>query len=280
MIRILPLVLACLAAAPVQAIELDLPAQARALSERVSQTAHAVPVGPWGADGLPTVTATGRLIRQTWRMDAGLTTAQVLDPLVQQIEAAGYSVLYRCQARACGGFDFRFSIDVVPAPDMFVDLSDFQFVSAMNAQGDAVSLLVSAGLGGAWVQISDLRRGSSEAAQDRAQGLVETGRLVLVAGADLADRSDGADLEILAAVLARRADLRLAIVAHTGGAGEEEEQALTAAQDIRAQLIADFATDPDRVVAVSVGPFAPRTTSLETAGQALNRRIEAVLLPD
>jgi OOP family OmpA-OmpF porin len=52
------------------------------------------------------------------------------------------AILLDCEARACGGFDFRAGIEVLPPPAMFVDLGDFRYLSA-EGPGGALSLLVS-----------------------------------------------------------------------------------------------------------------------------------------
>ena len=90
-------------------------------------------------------------------------------------------------------------------------------------------------------------------------------------------------LEVLASVLDQKPDVRLAIVAHSGSPADDDDtraEGLAEARSIRARLIADYAVAPDRVEALWVGPFAPRATPLDATGQAVNRRIEAVLLPE
>lgn len=271
-------------AAPALAFDPDLPAPR---SERTSEAAYALPAGPWTAQGFKTLTVTGDIRSRTWRLEEGATTQQVVEPLVDQARAAGYAPVFACQNKACGGFDFRFAIDVVPAPDMFVDLADFRYVSAMNGDGDALSILVSRGRNAVWVQITEVTRETPTAPGDLARALIETGRLVL----EDVRFDDGATLDpepipalaVLASVMAQRPDIRLAIVAHSGAPADGDAaraEGLAEAQSIRARLVADYGADPDRVEALWVGPFAPRATPLDETGRAVNRRIEAVLLPE
>lgn len=269
-------VLLALLAAPALAFEPDLPAGARALSDRVSEAGYDLPTGPWTAEGMETLRITGTILRRTWRIEEGLTTQQIVEPLVEQARAAGFDPVFACQDRDCGGFDFRFAIDVVPGPDMFVDLGDFRYVSAVNGAGDGLGLLVSAGRGGAWLQVAEVTRAAPTAPADLARALVETGRLVL----EDADAAPLPALEVLAEVLAQHPDARLAIVAHSGGPAEaEQSEGLAGAEALRDRLIADHGVDPGRIEAHWLGPYAPRAAPLDPAGRALNRRIEAVLLP-
>jgi hypothetical protein len=40
-------------------------------------------------------------------------------------EAEGWQIVFACADAACGGFDFRFALDLIPEPDMHVNLADF-----------------------------------------------------------------------------------------------------------------------------------------------------------
>ena len=277
----------CLAgAAPARAFEPDLPEAARGVSERVSDVVYALPAGPWTENGMDTLRVTGHVTRRTWRLEQSVTTQQTIQPLTEQVRAAGYSPVFACQDKVCGGFDFRFAIDVVPAPDMFVDLADFRFVSALNGDGDALALLVSRGRNSIWVQVTEVKRAAPTAPAEMARALVETGRLVIEdidfgAGATL-DPDPIPALDVLAALMTQRPDLRLAIVAHSDRPADGDQtraEGLAEARSVRARLIADHGLDPTRIEALWVGPFAPRATPLDDTGRSVNRRIEAVLLP-
>lgn len=134
--------------AAAQGFTLDFALPATALGERRAElTSYRLPTGPFRQDGVPTDLTEGRLDQTAWRLDApGLTTLQLLVPLRAQIAAAGWQTVFECETEACGGFDFRYGIDVLPEPEMHVDLGDFRFLSArrIGPGGDEVlSLLVS-----------------------------------------------------------------------------------------------------------------------------------------
>ena len=102
----------CIAAAA----ELVLPSGARPVSSRVSALdTYDLPVAAFDGQSVPVRRIEGRVDRQTWRIASGpVTTLQVLTPLREQIEKDGFSVVLDCETQSCGGFDFRFGVEVVP----------------------------------------------------------------------------------------------------------------------------------------------------------------------
>ncbi|UXX84224.1 OmpA family protein [Roseovarius pelagicus] len=152
------LVALCAGLSPVHALELNLPGNGTMSREVVRDPdTYLLPVGPWEEDTLPVLEVSGRVVQQAWRIVIeGITTLQVMRPLAAQLEAAGYETLLRCAGQSCGGFDFRFGTPVLPAPEMFVDLFDYRFLSARLAGPEGpeyVSLLVSRSSNTAYVQI-------------------------------------------------------------------------------------------------------------------------------
>ncbi len=166
-----------LSPASVQALGLEFVAPAVAtVVQSQPLSSYALPIGPWRDGVVPTRLVEGARTDAAWRIDAaGLTTLQLLAPLRDQLVAAGYSIIWECETLACGGFDFRFAIDVLDEPDMHVDLGDFRFLAAERDGSDgpeAVSILVSRSSGAGFVQMvsmgAALDAGSSGlAAQDK-----------------------------------------------------------------------------------------------------------------
>lgn len=142
-------------ATPSSALELSLPFSAQ-LTTRVvtAPDSHALPVGAFAEGGLPVLDLEGQVERQVFRFAAqALTTLQLLVPLRDQLDAAGYEILFECDSTACGGFDFRFATEVLPAPDMYVDLTDFRFLAARRGARDHIGLLVSTSANAGFVQM-------------------------------------------------------------------------------------------------------------------------------
>ncbi len=91
----------------------------------------ALPIGPWTGDGRNTIERMGDLRRSVYRVE-GLTegAAPLAAALEKALRLAGYELIYSCESRECGGFDFRFSLDVAPPPAMHVDLGDYHYLLA------------------------------------------------------------------------------------------------------------------------------------------------------
>ncbi len=140
------------------ALNLDLSGQAELTREvDLDADTYFLPTGPVVDRDVPTKELEGRVVRQAWRIEAdGLSTLGLVTTIREQLQAEGYELLLDCTAEECGGFDFRFAIDVLPAPDMFVDLFDFRFLSARNAEADGaeyISALVSQAGQAGYVQL-------------------------------------------------------------------------------------------------------------------------------
>lgn len=153
--RVVVAILALGLASPSRALELSLPFSAQ-LTTRVvtAPDSHALPIGAYADGQLPVLSLEGQVERQVFRFAGqALTTLQLLAPLREQLDAAGYDVLFECDSTACGGFDFRFAIEVLPAPDMYVDLTDFRFLAARRDANDHIGVLVSGSANAGFVQL-------------------------------------------------------------------------------------------------------------------------------
>ncbi|KMK65346.1 OmpA family protein [Puniceibacterium sp. IMCC21224] len=306
-------------AGPAAALDLSLPSGARMTHEDTTDPgSYRLPIGNWTLEtGLPVRRVEGRVTRQAWRIPGqSATTLQLMTPLREQIEAAGYTILHQCPSQTCGGFDFRFDTEVLQGPDMYVDLADFRFLAAVQQTngGDALGLIVSRSASAGYVQI--IRAGAaftklSTSAPEAPPPLAPLPLAPLplaplpIELGGLADRLDsaghvvlpdlrfdsgkaglGADdiesLDTLAAYLAARPNARLVIVGHTDATGSLEGNIALSRR--RAQAAVDYLTGHGvartRLSAQGAGYLSPITTNTTEDGRMANRRIEAVLLPD
>ncbi len=125
---------------------------------------YALPIGAFGEGGIPTRVIEGHILRQTWHLQGDVTVLQVVDVLRRQLADQGFDLLFQCETRQCGGFDFRFGIEVVPAPDMVVSLSDYHFLAAQMPVGTGtesearrtLSLLVSRSGATTYIQLIEV----------------------------------------------------------------------------------------------------------------------------
>lgn len=303
-------------AAPAAAAILELPAPAARAATRVEPYgSYAVPTAPWSDAGLQALPAEGRVSLEAWQVPNSATTLQLLAPLRDQLAEQGYAVLFECQGADCGGFDFRYETEVLPEPEMHVDLADFRFLSA-GRPGDAadyVTLLVSRTSSTGYVQIARVgpppAPGSGPAADlisktpdeipapdpavaaeapllapGLAEALEGTGRVVLddlsfeVGSARLAE-GDFASLAALAGYLADHPGRRVTLVGHTDAQGSLTANLALSRARARSvmQRLLEAGVPAAQVEADGVGYLMPLASNLTDEGRSSNRRVEAVM---
>jgi OOP family OmpA-OmpF porin len=291
-------------AAPAQ--QLSLPPNAEMAREvRDASGSHALPVGPWTDGRVETLAASGDVTRQAWRIGgASATTLQLMDQLAGQISAAGFETLFRCEDATCGGFDFRFAIQVLPPPEMFVDLFDYRFLSARRGTGAGaryVSILLSRSGAATYVQVTRVVPavdvpGAPEVlvvpapqvpGDDAAIMALRAQGHVVLSGLDFATGSaalgDGpfASLAGLAAFLKGDAARRVALVGHTdtvGGYDANLALSRSRARAVMQRLIDAHGVPAAQLEAEGIAYLAPHAPNTDAAGREANRRVEAVLL--
>jgi OOP family OmpA-OmpF porin len=291
-------------------LNLTLPAGAVQAAQTSSPAAsYALAVGPWKSDAVDAVDLEGARSDTAWRLRANQnTTLQLLATLREQLVDAGYTLLYECDTDACGGFDFRYALDLLPEPAMHVDLGDFRYLAARKGD-EYVAVTVSRSSESGFVEITNLSvrdvkpllpdnplaipqqsaplpgsaaspSSSAFATQLESQGSVALDDLDFASGEVTLGAQEFASLKALAAYLAANPDARVVLVGHTDAGGSLAANIALSkkrAAAARAKIIADFGTDPAQISAEGAGYLAPRATNLTKAGREKNRRVEAVL---
>lgn len=292
------------------AVDLAMPQGARMTVERNTEfDSYDVPLAGFDGQVVPVVTVEGTINRRAWRIaTAGLTPLQVMAPLRAQLEAQGYEVVFDCASKSCGGFDFRFAVEVLPGPNMYVNIASYRYLTALRGPADApveaVSILVSATAASAYVQVIEalsgqvpavprvalpetaaqvpaLPQGETKLASLLDRGFVILGDLEFATGTSQLSQRRYASLQALADVLQARSDLRVALVGHTdavGGLSANLAVSRARAQAVRTRLIEDYGIAAARLEADGIGYLAPIASNLTEEGRQRNRRVEAVLL--
>lgn len=292
-----------LAAQPAVAVDLSLPIGARETASEVSSAAsYDLPIASWSeGTGIPVATLQGQVIRKAWRISgATLTTGQVLGPLRDQLMADGYDIIFECASRSCGGFDFRFGTQVLNAPAMYVDLSDFRFLSAKGPNdATALSLLVSRDGDSVFVQLIDVGPAGRETVNVVADASVRApvavgdivGRLEAIGHVVLSDldfesgaatlgESPRASLDTLVGYLLANPARQITFVGHTDATGSLEANIALSrrrADAARGYVVAQ-GVPAAQVSADGVGFLSPVASNLTADGREANRRVEAVLI--
>ncbi|WP_341212536.1 OmpA family protein [uncultured Limimaricola sp.] len=282
------------------ALELPVPAGAVLTAETQRETEdYALPIGPAQDAPPPMTPITGRIETRAWRITPNAPPpAGLIAPIRAALEASGFDILLDCAAEACGGFDFRFGTEVLPPPEMHVDLGSFRFLSARRdtPRGpEAVSALASrTGNTGHLQVISVTPEGAPPVAPspappppagEIASALSRDGHAVLdgiafAPGAATLGAGGGPALAALAAWLSANPKLRIVLVGHTDMTGALDANIALSrrrAEAVRDRLLRDHGLGRERIDAQGAGWLAPRATNATKAGRAANRRVEAVV---
>lgn len=291
-------------AAPVGAVDLALPEGAERTAVRQTNTdRYLAPVGPFAAGQVPFIAVEGIIQRSAWRLPAAeMTPFQILKPMRTRLEAAGYEVVLDCDSKVCGGFDFRFAVEVLPTPNMYVNIRAYHYLTALVAGQDGapqevVTLLASTSAEAAYVQIIQAGQVSTtptpRAAPKRAEVRGNLAQLLLSQGhavlSDLVFESGSADLDVggfasleaLAKFLKARPDIKVALVGHTDSVGSLSGNIALSkrrAQSVRRRIIQKFDLPAAQIEAEGMGYLSPVASNLKSEGREENRRVEVVIL--
>ncbi len=259
-----------------------------------------VAVKPYGETGLETVPAPAHIRRSVWAFGGEQTLAEVQNSILEQLENSDYEILFFCQTEQCGGFDFRFAIDVVPEPEMRVDLRDFRFISARQTvlqEPSYVTFLLSKSPESVYVQMTEyapvaaqgtLSAGVSEPEAVELENTVsgqgdDTSMVLEGLQFETGSATLGADpensLERLAERLSRDKSLKVLLVGHSDMSGTLRANIALSRQraaTIRDILIQKYGIAADRLSAHGVGFLSPRASNKTREGRQKNRRVEAV----
>ncbi|MEO1788630.1 MAG: OmpA family protein [Pseudomonadota bacterium] len=282
------------------AAQIDLPPTARLSAERQSAAdSHAIAVSPWRDGRLEVLVTEGAVRQEAYILPAtSLTTLQLIAPLRDSLQARGYRILFECADTDCGGFDFRYALDLLPEPDMHVDLGDYRYVAAERAE-ERIALVASRSATAGYLHITEIT--PAAAAPDgptvadgaetptplpgtigpalNASGRAVLDGLVFRTGSALLDDVAFPALLELANYLRASPATKVVLVGHTDAVGTLE--ANTALSRRRAQAVVDRLTTahgiaPNRLSAEGVGYLVPRALNTTSEGRALNRRVEVV----
>ena len=294
----------------VLAADLALPGAVLTAEDTSPASSVRLPDAAWEA-GNAVVGRDGHIRRRAYTFpESSLTTLQLMDPATQILLDDGFDVAFRCADAACGGFDFRFSLDLLREPDMHVDLGDFRYLLATRDTPDGaefVSMVSSRSQTAGFLHVTELRPLASAAfsgsgpvktvepaviatprpsIDDPIGALIAFGHIVLddlvfQTGSSELGEGDFASLTAIADWLLANPSGRIALVGHTDAVGSLEANkalSLRRATAVAARLTGALGANPAQIEAEGAGYLAPRASNLTEEGRGLNRRVEAVLL--
>lgn len=296
------------------AIDAGAPKGAKVTSsvERKAET-YRVPVAPFGGKDLPTVEMNGRIKWAAMSVRDG-TVDDVIAFYRARLAKEGFERVLDCAGRACGGFDFRFGVDLMAPPNMQVDVSNFAQLTVKRAERPGVvSVLASDVRGTVYVQTVTVVPADGNVAltvledpeptvapapdaalapvpdKPAATGtpyerliiaghLAVTGVSFATGGSQLAGDS-GAALDRVARMLQDNPDLQIAIVGHSdnqGGLNANIALSQRRAETVMRALI-KRGIAARRLEARGIGYLSPLRANSTAEGRAMNRRVELVV---
>ncbi|MEM1388433.1 MAG: OmpA family protein [Pseudomonadota bacterium] len=294
---------------PAKAQELRFPAEAEQNASRTSNDSLFMPLGPFENDALAGITVEGEVQQSAWSVgDGALTTMELLKPLRDEFLASGFEPIFECVASVCGGFDFRYSVDVLPEPDMHVNLGDYRYFSAKRSDAggtpEYITILVSRSANAGFVQLTRVGDPNSAAVlttstkapappttvlpaltgtlteQLESAGHATLADLAFQVGSSQLTSDSFASLESLAAFLNANSDRTVTLVGHTDAEGPLASNVTLSrrrATEVMLRLIDAYDVSPAQVSADGVGFLAPRASNLTEEGRTKNRRVEVIL---
>ncbi len=269
-----------------------------------------VPVDVFANGSVPMLSVEGSIISEAWKVSsANMSTLQIMAPLRNQLLENGFEILLDCETDQCGGFDFRYEINLLPEPEMHVDLGDFRYLSARQTSDsdttEYISLIVSRTGQSGFVQMTrvgdpeiqpavivastkstDPDQSVAPFPEGELATLLETvGRAPLedlrfqTGSSKLGEDSFGSLAE-LAAYLNSNPDKSVALVGHTDAEGSlAGNLALSKrrATSVLNRLVTVFDVSGGQLEAAGVGYLVPRASNLTETGRTQNRRVEVIL---
>lgn len=155
--RALSLLLSLGLASPGLALSLSLPPGSEITGSDTLPSGVQLPIGPSREGEIPRADFPGQVQREAYFIPGVEGTLALTAPLRDQLGAAGWQVLVDCASAACGGFDFRFALSVLPEPAMHVDLGDFRYLAAQK-EDELIAILASKRGSAGYLQITHASR--------------------------------------------------------------------------------------------------------------------------
>lgn len=288
---------------PAAAQELRLPSNASLTSEIVrADIGGHLATERWHEGLLPSVELNGSLTRRSWRIDASsLTSEQIMRNLREQISNAQFDILFDCDTKACGGFDFRFALDLAPPPDMQVNLADFRYLSAIK-DDVGIWVLASVTREAGFLQITQIGAVAAETEIETndailagasvfaptgsvADQLETVGRavlegLVFETGSSKLGIGPYQSLTDLASYIDAHPRRRFALVGHTDAEGSLDgniQLSKRRAGSVLERLVTEYDIERQQLQAEGMGYLSPIASNLDVDGRNANRRVEVII---
>ncbi|MDA8585334.1 OmpA family protein [Rhodobacteraceae bacterium] len=303
------LAFACLLATEASALDLNFTNARTVIVETDDAGSTRLPEVPW-SPGSTTSGTEGAIRKTVLEFPGGARTSlQLISPIRLRLEDDGYRNILSCANAECGGFDFRFQLDLIGEPHMHVDLGDYRYLLMRKdgAEPHSVALLASPAIATGFVHITEVSTAvltsptpspenqsaalevpnpSADQTDRLIEALIDTGHAVLSdldfsVGSSQLGAGPFSSLEQLSAWLAENPTARVILVGHTDAVGSLASNTTLSqrrAAEVSNRLATAYGTARGQLQAAGAGYLAPTASNLTPEGRAANRRVEVVLL--
>jgi OOP family OmpA-OmpF porin len=299
---------------PAVTLDFSLPESAVQTAQRTEvATLQPLPSGAFSGPSTQFLDAEGRVTHAAFSLTStSLTPFQLIAPLRTQLEQNGYRVLFACADTVCGGFDFRYLLDLLPEPQMHIDLGNYQYLLAEHPDGDVAAIITSRARTAGFVHITQInpndtgdalvidpltvgqpnaadntltnqppkRRTNALTQELTTRGAFSLDDLAFKTGSSALGNGPFKSLQDLANYLAQTPDTRIVLVGHTdtqGGLDGNIALSRKRAASVRDRLVETYGVTAAQLSAQGIGYLSPRASNATKDGRDTNRRVEAVL---
>ena len=137
---------------------LTLPFKAELKYERLSKRSDiTIIVGTDNAGPKKIAAKPLNLLQQVWEVKNISRTDRLLDEIKTHLYKEGFEVIFECDFRSCGSFNFRFNANIVNEPQMHVDLGDYKFITlkaSTSGKINFITYIISKGSNIGYVQLN------------------------------------------------------------------------------------------------------------------------------
>ncbi len=284
--------IAILLAFPLLAFDFSVPNTADRVDSETRDGSIALPIGMYGLVSQPRESVTGQIDRQAWSIEGSSSAYELMQQLMTTYQRDGYQPSWECATETCGGFDFRYGIEVSPPPDFLVNLNEFYYVDLRKEDSEVITILSSAQDNTIYLQQTHIRKATDDAQFSfyqqpaEAQNVSNTARWTLASvtfdsGKTTPSEYDPQELEKIKTRLEENPSETVYIVGHSdqsGGLDPNLSVTQARAEAVRQILISELDVSANRVLARGVAFLAPIADNSTEDGRAQNRRVEAVFL--
>lgn len=234
----------------------------------------------------------GEVRRISYLTPPGASILQVARNYRNQLESAGYEILFECKNKACGSSGFAYGLDLFRIPVMIIDPFDYEYLAARKtADGGTthVTIAVSAdNKAQIYSQVTAVVSGAMENrmvdAKAMEEGLFSEGHIALYGIYFDTDKAvvkpeSAPTLVEISTLLSDSPDLQVILVGHTDNQGSlEYNRSLSErrAQAVVDTLVSEYGVNEARFSTAGVGYLAPVASNDNEDGRSLNRRVELV----